>query len=225
MSILDRSHIDNHPCFSDIRDNLWHRIHLPVASKCNVKCVFCSHTVGASCHTSKPGQSNQLMSPKDATARAITEILKDSRIGIVAVSGPGEPLANPETFETIEMIRENLDDVQLCLSTNGTQLAENIDWLVDMGFKTLTISMSTANPLTASRIYEWARIGEKILTGEKMGSMIVDAQLRGISGAADAGIAIKVNSILIPSINQGEIVALAEIVADAGADIPPRRIP
>ena len=219
MSLFDRSHITNHPCFSDNRDNLWHRIHLPVASKCNVKCVFCSHTVGASCHTSKPGQSNQLMSPKVATARAISEIRKDSRVRIVAVSGPGEPLANPETFETIEIIRENLDAIQFCLSTNGTLLEENVPWLVNMGFKNLTVSMSTAKSSTASKIYEWARVGENILTGERMGSIIVDAQLRGISKAADAGITVKVNSILIPTVNQDDIIALAEIIEDAGASL------
>lgn len=159
------------------------------------------------------------MSPKVATARAISEIRKDSRVRIVAVSGPGEPLANPETFETIEIIRENLDAIQFCLSTNGTLLEENVPWLVNMGFKNLTVSMSTAKSSTASKIYEWARVGENILTGERMGSIIVDAQLRGISKAADAGITVKVNSILIPTVNQDDIIALAEIIADAGASL------
>jgi nitrogen fixation protein NifB len=159
------------------------------------------------------------MSPKVATARVISEIRKDSRIKIVAVSGPGEPLANPETFDTIEIIRDNLDEVHLCLSTNGTLLEDNVQWLVKMDFKTLTVSMSTANPTTASRIYEWASVGGHILTGEKMGAFLVDAQLRGISKAADAGIAVKVNTILIPSINQDDIISLAQIIADAGASL------
>lgn len=192
---------------------------MPVSPICNVKCVFCSHSVGSSCHTSKPGFAMQVMSPKTAVARAIMEIKKDSRIRIIAVSGPGEPLANPETFETIELIRKYREDIHLCLSTNGTLLADNIQWLVKMGFKTLTVSMSTINPETASRIYEWARLGERTLTGSYMGSMVVEKQIRGISRAARAGIFVKVNSILIPTINDHDIVPLAKTIADAGASL------
>lgn len=159
------------------------------------------------------------MSPKAAVERAIKEIKKDPRIEIVAVSGPGEPLANPETFETIELIRKYQENIHLCLSTNGTLLANNIDWLVKMGFKTLTVSVSTINPETASLIYEWARLSERTLTGSYMGSKVVEAQIRGISRAARAGIFVKVNSILIPTINDHDIILLAKTIADAGASL------
>jgi len=159
------------------------------------------------------------MSPKIAVERAVMEIRKDSRIKIVAISGPGEPLANPETFETIEMIRKYRKDIHLCLSTNGTLLVDNIQWLVKMGFKTLTVSMSTINPETASLIYEWAKLGETTLTGGQMGSKIIEEQIRGISRAAHAGIFVKVNSILIPTINDHDIIPLAKTIAEAGASL------
>lgn len=159
------------------------------------------------------------MSPKTAVERAIMEIRKDSRIRIVAVSGPGEPFANPETFETLEMIRKCSEDIHLCLSTNGTLLADNVQWLVKMGLKTLTVSMSTTSPETASIIYEWARLGKMTLTGSQMGSKVVEEQIRGITRAARAGIFVKVNSILIPTINDHDIVPLAKTIAEAGASL------
>lgn len=219
MAVLDNSHILNHPCFSDRRRSLWHRIHLPVAPKCNVKCLYCSHDFGSSCHTSKPGYSRQVLSAQTAAERAISEIKKDPRLRIVAVSGPGEPFANPETFETIELIRENLRDIHLCLSTNGTLLAKYVQWLVKMDFKTLTVSMSTANPRTAARIYEWARVEDRFLTGNEMGNIIVEEQIHGIARAAEAGITVKVNSILIPTLNQDDIIPLAKAIAGAGASL------
>ncbi|MHA2046224.1 MAG: radical SAM protein [Candidatus Thorarchaeota archaeon] len=219
MAILHNNQILNHPCFSDNRLNLWHRIHLPVAPKCNVKCIFCSHNFGSSCHTSKPGFSSQVMSPKTGAERALSEIKNDPRIRIVAVSGPGEPLANSQTFETLELIREELGDIHFCLSTNGTLLTKYVNWLVRMDFKTLTVSMSTVNPATAARLYEWAIVDGKILTGETMGSIIVEEQLRGIAKTAEAGITIKVNSILIPTFNQDDIVPLAKAINRAGASI------
>jgi nitrogen fixation protein NifB len=157
------------------------------------------------------------MLPEVAVSRALSEISSDSRIRIVAVSGPGEPLANSETFDTFELIRENTSNIHFCLSTNGTLLSERVQWLQKMGFKTVTVSMSTANPSTAARIYEWAVISKNRLTGERMGEIIVDSQIRGISEAADAGLIVKVNSILIPGFNQEDIVELAESIAEAGA--------
>jgi nitrogen fixation protein NifB len=157
------------------------------------------------------------MSPEAAASRALSEIRSDSRVRIVAVSGPGEPLVNPETFDTFELIREHTSKIHFCLSTNGTLLSEMVPWLRKMDFKTVTVSMSTASSTTAARIYEWAVISKKRLTGERMGETIVDLQLQGISTAANSGLTVKVNSILIPGFNQEDIVQLAESVAAAGA--------
>lgn len=209
----------HHPCFSNSRDSLWHRIHLPVAAVCNVKCAFCSHSVGSACHTSKPGFSRQLMTPEVAVTTTRAEIEKNPLLRIVAISGPGEPLANPETFETLEMIRDQFEHIAMCISSNGTLLEKNVDWLKRINVQTVTVSMSTANIQTAAAIYEWARFGNQVLRNEKMGSRIIEAQLRGISNAAKAGIQVKVNSILIPSMNMQDIVPLAKVVAKAGAAI------
>ncbi len=217
MAIISEYPFRYHPCYSNNRSLLWHRIHLPVARVCNVKCSFCSHSVGSSCHTSKPGVSRQVMTPEDAVDRTIIEIEKNPNLRIVAISGPGEPLANPETFETLELIRRKFKDVAICLSTNGTLLEDNIMWLRKTHVETITVSMSTANISTASEIYEWARFENSVLKNEEMGSRIVDSQLRGISKASKAGIHVKVNSILIPEVNMQDIIPLAHEIQKAGA--------
>ncbi len=159
------------------------------------------------------------MSPKTAVERAIKEIRDDSRIRIIAVSGPGEPLANPETFETLNMIRDYRNDIHLCLSTNGTLLTDNVQWLSKIGLKTLTVSMNTTNPNTAALLYEWARFGEKTMTGQQMGIKIVKEQIRGITKAIQAGIFVKVNTIVIPTINENDIIPLAKRISKAGASL------
>lgn len=217
MAITSEYPFNHHPCYSNNRSSLWHRIHLPVAPVCNVKCAFCSHSVGSSCHTSKPGVSGQIMTPDSAVARTRAEIEKNPLLRIVAISGPGEPLANPETFETLEIIRREFKDIAICMSTNGTLLEDNVDWLRRTQVDTITVSMSTASISTASEIYEWARLGDGILQNEEMGSRIVDSQLRGISKASKAGIHVKVNSILIPEINKQDILPLARKISRAGA--------
>ncbi len=217
MASSIRYPFNHHPCFATNRISLWHRIHLPVASSCNVKCAFCSHSVRSSCHTSKPGVSSQIMTVESAVERTCVEIEKNPELRLVAISGPGEPLANPETFETLERIRKEHQEIALCLSTNGLLLEDYIDWLREVNVETISVSMSTANISTAAKIYEWARFEDLVLRGEVMGSRLIAAQLRGISKASDAGIHVKVNSILIPEINMQDIIPLVRVISKMGA--------
>jgi nitrogen fixation protein NifB len=166
-----------------------------------------------------PGFSRQIMTPEDAIVRTKVEIERNPLLRIVAISGPGEPLANPETFKTLEIIRREFKDIAICMSTNGTLLEDNVNWLRKTKVETITVSMSTASSATASTIYEWAKFGDDILQNEEMGSRIVDSQLRGISKASNAGIHVKVNSILIPEINMQDILPLAREIHSAGASL------
>ncbi|NHI88410.1 MAG: radical SAM protein [Candidatus Thorarchaeota archaeon] len=209
----------HHPCYSENRQSLWHRIHLPVASRCNVKCAFCSHSLSSSCHTSMPGTSSMILTPEAAAARTMSEIKRNPLLRIVAISGPGEPLANKETFETLERIRRNHEELAFCMSTNGILLEEYVDWLVAMRVETISISMSTLNRRTASKIYEWAKFRGGLMKGRKMGSRIVESQLLGIARASRAGIIVKVNSILIPELNMYDIKPLAKELSKAGATL------
>ena len=157
------------------------------------------------------------MSPIEAIAIARTEINRNESLKIVAISGPGEPLANPETFETLQMIRDEFSDIEICLSTNGSLLEENVDWLRNIGVRTVSVSMSTATPSSASKIYEWINLEGDLLQGECLGSVIIESQLRGIAKASSQGINVKVNTILIPEINKLDIAILAREISKAGA--------
>jgi nitrogen fixation protein NifB len=96
-------------------------------------------------------------------------------------------------------------------------LEEKTKQLVELGTRTISVTMSTVSPETASRIYEWATIDGKRLTGSEMGEKIIDAQLRGISSATKSGLFVKVNSILIPEMNGEQMEALARALRNAGA--------
>ncbi len=159
------------------------------------------------------------MTPNIAVARTKTEIKKNTNLNIVAVSGPGEPLANPETFVTLERIRKEYQNISMCLSTNGVLLSENIDWLKEINVSTVSVSMSTSCIITASKIYEWARFQNALVRGDVMAAKIIEAQIKGIKMASNEGIHVKVNSILIPEINMQDIVPLARVISKAGATL------
>ncbi|TFG31046.1 radical SAM protein [Candidatus Thorarchaeota archaeon] len=207
----------HHPCFSSNRNNLWARIHLPVAQRCNVKCIFCDHNAGNSCHTGKPGYASSLMTPSEAIARTVMEMERNSNLRIIAISGPGEPLFNDETFVFLEKISSLKKDRKICLSTNGVLLEEKAAYLQQIRVDSISVSMNAIHPTTAAKVYEWALIDNDLMTGIEMGKRIISKQLNGISIATELGISLKVNTVLIPEINANEISILAKRIAKAGA--------
>ena len=159
------------------------------------------------------------MSVDEAVNAVEREVKENPRLRIAAVSGPGEPLANPETFTLLGILRERGLNLKFCLSTNGTLLKESIPELVQLEASTISVSMSASTPQIASKIYEWARIDGEMLTGMKMGQRVIEKQLAGIEAAAQAGIIVKVNTILIPELNIDEIHSIAERVLISGASL------
>jgi nitrogen fixation protein NifB len=156
------------------------------------------------------------MSPAEAITRFNDEVQKRPNLHIAAISGPGEPLANPETFETLREIRAIDGNIDFCLSTNGTLLANFVNELVDLRVRTISVSISTVNPDTATRIYEWVVHDGVKLTGKKMGLWITKQQLLGIQRAIENDLLLKANSILIPGINDTELESLAQSLSDIG---------
>ena len=159
------------------------------------------------------------MKPQEAFERTMTLLSHRPNLRIIAVAGPGEPLANEETLRTISMIKTERPDLKLCLSTNGTLLAENINGIVKIGFETVTVTVSTVRPETAAVIYEWAEIDGSVMRGIAMGEEIVRRQLNGISRAAECGIRVKCNTILIPSLNAREMKDVSRHLSQAGTSI------
>jgi nitrogen fixation protein NifB len=153
MSSLHQYPFIHHPCFSKSREGLWARIHLPVAKRCNVKCIFCDHSIGSACHTSKPGYARTLMQPQDAISTTLKEFKRNPQLKIVAISGPGEPLANDATFLTLRGIQEENRDVHFCLSTNGILLETNAHQLKDLGVESISVSMSAIHPYSSAKLY------------------------------------------------------------------------
>ncbi len=213
-SIMDKDYpYDLHPCWASDREGLWERIHVPVAAGCNVQCGFCENAIGG-CNTLQPAYSTRVISVAKAVEIIERELRSRPNLRIVAVSGPGEPLLNGRALEVFEQIRRTRDDIEFCLSTNGTLLSECSKRLANLGTTTITVSISASIPETAARIYDWAVLGGKRLKDLEMARAIIERQFRGIDAAVDEGMLIKVNTVLIPGINDKDISILAESLSD-----------
>ena len=77
----------------------------------------------------------------------------DSRLRVAGVAGPGEPLANPATLETLRLIHARFPRLLLCLSTNGLVLSDALPELLDCGVSTLTVTVNTRSVVCAGHVY------------------------------------------------------------------------
>lgn len=207
-----------HPCFSLEAHKSYGRIHLPVAPVCNIQCRYCVRKFDCA-NESRPGVTSRVLKPWEALERLRAVAGRDERVSVVGIAGPGDPLANEATFEFLDMAREEFPHLILCLSTNGLLLPEKVDELARLGVNTLTVTINAISEDTAVNIYKWALHHGKLYEEAEAGRLILRNQWDGLEAAVMAGFAVKVNTILMPGINEDEIPAIAERAGGMGADI------
>lgn len=211
--------IDRHPCFNREAHGRFGRIHLPVAARCNIACGFCDRRY-ACVNESRPGVTAGLLSPEEACELALRAAARLPGLSVAGIAGPGDPLANPaETFETLRLIRKVLPHLLLCLSSNGLALPEAAKEIADLGVGHMTVTVNAVNPAIGARIYRRVQGPDGPLSGEEGASLLLERQEMGIRRLKALGLTIKVNTVIVPEINEFHVAAIAERVADWGASL------
>lgn len=196
-----------HPCFQEKCGSGFGRIHLPVAPRCNIQCAYCDRKYDC-VNESRPGVTSDILTPEQAVRRVEQALAEEPRIRVAGIAGPGDPLFNPETFETMRLLHAEFPDLILCVSTNGALLEEKLPELLESGLDTLTVTLNAVSLRTAVQIYTGS---------EEQTASLLEKQKRGIALCKDTGLLVKVNTVLIPGVNDGEIEAIARLAAEAGA--------
>lgn len=201
--------VAQHPCYSNDAHHKYARMHLPVAPACNIQCNYCNRKYDCA-NESRPGVVSELLTPTQALLKAQTVAKAIPQLSVIGIAGPGDPLANPvRTFETLELIREAMPDIKLCISTNGLTLSEHVDKLVSLGVDHVTVTINTLDEVIAAQIYKWIYYQGKRYSGVEAGRILIERQIAGIKALSMAGILTKINSVLIPGINDGHLPELS----------------
>ena len=116
--------ISQHPCYDDSAHRKFARMHLPVAPRCNIQCNYCNRKYDCS-NESRPGVTSEVLTPSEAADKVGRVLEKIPELKVIGIAGPGDPLANDTTYETIALIGERYPDLTLCISTNGLALPGN----------------------------------------------------------------------------------------------------
>ena len=207
--------IREHPCFSERACHAFGRCHLPVAPTCNIQCNYCIRDFDC-VNESRPGVTSKVLNPEEALDMVQKALEKFPYIKVIGIAGPGEPLANEETFETLRLLHEKYPNIIKCLSTNGLLLPEKIDLLNKYGVSNITVTLNAIDPEIGAKIYQFVNYKGKRYTGVEAAKILLDNQLKGIEMAVDRHMIVKVNTVYIPGINEDHIPEIAKKVGEMG---------
>ena len=209
----------NHPCFSKDAHKKYGRIHLPVAPRCNIQCNFCNRKYDC-LNESRPGVTSTVLTPQQALAYLSDVVTKRPEISVMGIAGPGDPFANPqETMETLRLVRRKFPKMILCVATNGLGVVPYVDEIADLKVSHITITINAVDPVIGGKIYAWVRDGKRPLRGAEAAAALGARQMDALVKLKTRGITVKVNTIIMPGINDDHIPEIAEKVSGLGADI------
>ncbi len=211
--------IDIHPCFNAKVKGRFGRVHLPVAPKCNILCNYCNRKFDC-VNESRPGVTSSVLSPAQAIAYLERVLEAQPCITVAGLAGPGDPFANPkETMETLRLIRRRFPELLLCLASNGLGLLPYLDELAELEVSHVTITVNAVDPEIGAKIYSWVRDGKVIHRGRQAAEVLLARQLDAIRGLKARGIVVKINTIVIPGINDQHVEEVARKMAELGVDL------
>jgi len=207
---------NEHPCFGQGAHNVG-RIHLPVSPGCNIGCRFCSRVISDT--EQRPGVTSKVITPEESIDILRKALKICPEITVAGIAGPGDTLATPYALQTFRLIKKEFPTLLKCMSTNGLLLNEKADEVIESGIDSLTVTVNAVDPEIEARLNKFIYYHGRRYEALEGAKILIENQLKGIRKVAEAGITIKVNTVLVPKINGGHIATIAKTVSELGAKI------
>lgn len=212
-----REKVQNHPCYSEDAHHYFARMHVAVAPACNIQCHYCNRKYDCA-NESRPGVVSELLTPDQAVKKTMAVAANIPQMTVLGIAGPGDPLANPErTFETFRRLSQDAPDIKLCVSTNGLALPESVEELSKHNIDHVTITINTVDPEIGAKIYPWIFWENRRIKGKKGAKILIEQQQKGLEMLVAKGILVKVNSVMIPGVNDKHLAEVSKTVKAKGA--------
>ena len=139
-------------------------------------------------------------------------------LSVLGVAGPGDACYDwRHTRETFTLVSALIPDIKLCLSTNGLALPDHIDEIADMNIDHVTVTINMVDPTVGTAIYPWIFYNHRRWTGLDAARILHDRQMQSLEMLAARNILVKVNSVMIPGINDDHLVEVNKVVKAKGA--------
>jgi len=164
-------------------------LRVSITDRCDFRCVYCM----AEDMTFLPRSDLLTLEELDRLCTAF--IAKGVRK--LRLTG-GEPLVRRNMMSLVRSLSRHLGSGaldELTLTTNGSQLARFAAELADCGVRRINVSLDTLDPDKFRAITRWGEL---------------DRVLAGIEAARAAGLAVKINAVVLKDSNEDEVPAMME---------------
>lgn len=171
-------------------------LRVSVTERCNFRCRYCM--------AEKPFSwvpKENLLSYEELFA--FIKIGIDNGIRKIRLTG-GEPTTRENLDSLIAMIHTYAPNIDIGLTTNGFLLPSQAQKLKEAGLKRVNISLDSLERETLHYIAQ---------------KDVLHQVLSGVQAAVDAGLSVKINSVILRGINDHEIVSLFDYARKIGAQI------
>lgn len=172
-------------------------LRLSVTERCNLRCRYCMPEEGVvkKSHCDMLTEDEMIMAVEAAARLGINKL---------RITG-GEPLIKKNIVSICQRAAKVEGIDELCITTNGTLLADMADELKSVGVNRVNISLDT---LRADKYEYITRRGN------------FESALKGIEAAVKAGFEkVKINTVLIGGFNDDEISVLSELTMKYPIDL------
>lgn len=140
-------------------------------------------------------------------------------VSIVAISGPGDPLASPDiTLHVISEVRKRYPYVQIGLNTLGIgsdRLASN---LAKAGANYVAMEVNGVHSEILEKLYAWIRPGQKTLKISETAKLLIKEQRNGVPALKFHNLTVGVHTTLYPGYNTDHVAKISSEMMELGAD-------
>lgn len=173
-------------------------LRVSITDRCNYRCVYC---MGADV-TFLPRSEVLSLAEIDR----LCSVFVERGVRRLRLTG-GEPLVRRNILTLVESLSRHLRSGaldELTLTTNGSLLARHAAALRDAGVRRVNVSLDTLEPAVFARLTQRG---------------CLDDVLEGVETARALGLALKINTVVLRGVNDGEIERLMLFAHDRGLDL------
>lgn len=171
-------------------------LRLAVTDRCNLRCFYCMPEEGI-----KYLPKHQLLTYEEM--ERICRILAEMGVSKVRITG-GEPFVRNGLMDFMRTLHAIPGITELAMTTNGVLTAPHIGELVQLGVKSVNLSLDTLN---RDRFYQITRRDE------------LPAVLNTLDALLEAGVAVKINAVVMEGKNTDDLGPLAELSRHSGVSV------
>lgn len=162
---------------------------------------------------------NQCQTVAEAMATFDDLMAKGTPVNMVAIAGPGDPLASPDiTLEAARLARERYPELLIGLKTLGLGSDKLAGVLARAGVSYVEVQVDGVKAEILEKIYAWIRPGLKTQKVSEAVELLIREQRNGVAALKFHNIQVTILTTLYPNLNITHVPRIGEAMQVLGAD-------